>query len=62
MSTNKNYNKMKTLTKKELEQKGWIFFTHSGGAICASHSNGNSYTAKTLATVRKHISDHPCNN
>lgn len=53
---------MKTLTKKELEQKGWIFFTHSGGAICASHSNGNSYTAKTLATVRKHISDHPCNN
>lgn len=50
------------LTKKQLESKGWIFFNHSGGTICASHANGYSYTAKTLATVRKNISEHPCNN
>lgn len=49
-------------TKKQLEKMGWDFFTHSGGAVYASKRlSQRKFTAKTLPTLRKKITDYENN-
>ena len=46
-------------TKKELTKMGWIFFSHSGGAVYAvNNKTALKFTAKTLPTLRKKISEY----